>query len=284
MLSPTCLPLQSSPLSPPGPLLLGPSLCSFLPSPAANTCSGSGRTAESGHLRAGSRVPAARLPGGGARGCCPRRRRRGGADEVAMVMELRSCPLSAQQLPGRGLLWAAPVKRAGWQGCQHGERDSPPPLKKGKDRGPAPAPLSSRPLALLTSAPLLLSFPRRDAARPRRTARSAPSRPGEPFLPPPAGPAPRSPAQRPEAARPAGRRGARFPSLSPPRGDSATGARGPGSLPGSQTPPARSAGLRGRKQADPTPTGPRQPVVAASMLSLRSGGALPNWKMGMQEK
>ena len=168
-----------APLSPPGPLLLGPSLCSFLPSPAANTCSGSGRTAESGHLRAGSRVPAARLPGGGARGCCPRRRRRrrrrrrGGADEVAMVMELRSCPLSAQQLPGRGLLWAAPAKRAGWQGCQHGERDSPPPLRKGEDRVPAPAPLSSRPLAPLTSAPLLVSFPRRDAAGARRTAHGA---------------------------------------------------------------------------------------------------------------
>ena len=77
-----------------GHQLLGPSLSSFPPLSVANTCSGNGRTAESGHLRAGSRVPAARLPGGGARGCCPRRRRcrRRGADAVAMVMELRNCP------------------------------------------------------------------------------------------------------------------------------------------------------------------------------------------------
>ena len=69
-------PLQGSPLSPPGPPAPGSLTQLFPPPPVANTCSGSGRTAESGHLLAGSRVPAARLPGGGARGCCPRRRRR----------------------------------------------------------------------------------------------------------------------------------------------------------------------------------------------------------------
>lgn len=160
-LSPTAgLPSVSPQATAPGSLVL-----LLSPSPAADTCSGGGRTAESGHLRAGSHSG----PGGRRgcleeeRGCCFRRRR--GADAVAMVMELRSCPLSAQQLPGRGLR-AAPANLAKKQGCKYGEAGS----QKGHDWR-----LRARPAcrALLTSAPLLLSHPRRDAARPRRSAQRA---------------------------------------------------------------------------------------------------------------
>lgn len=177
-----------------------------------------------------------------------------------MVMELRSCPLSAQQLPGRGL-WVAPANPAGRRGCKHGERDSLPPLQNRNDRECLCSRRSARASrALLTSAPLLLSFPRQDAARPR-AARSAPSRPGEPALPLPAGPAPRSPAHRLEAARLAARRGARSTSLVPLRGQSAVGASGPGRLPSGQTPPARPPGLLGAQDGEPdahraSPTGP----------------------------
>lgn len=187
-----------------------------------------------------------------------------------------AAPLSAQQLPGRGLR-AAPVKRAGRRGCQHGGGHSPPPLQETEDRVPVPAPLGSRPPGsahLRALAPLLPS-PGREGALPL------------PLPPPPAGPAPRSPAHRPEAARPGWRRGARLPAsaLSAARQRRQPGGRAGG--PGAKPRPLGRPACGGRQQPDPTPTGPRPPVLAASMLSLRNGSWPPEleaWDAGGEEK
>lgn len=167
-----------------------------------------------------------------------------------------TAPFSAQQLPGRGLFRGSPGEAGpGGKAGNAGERDPPPPLRKGK-KGPSARAraLGSRPLAALTSAPSLLPFPRRDAARPRHPARSAPSRPGEPFLPPPAGPVPRSPAHRPEAARRTRRRGAPFPQprpSPPPVGDGSPRAEPDAQEPDPARLLARPARVRGRKQLRP---------------------------------
>lgn len=149
---------------------------------------------------------AARLPEGGARGCCPRLGRRG-ADAVAMVMELRSCPLSAQQLPGRGLR-ADPANPPGGSAVDAGTgAESPAPLPKRnclclRLRLPAGS-------AHLGALARLLPPAGTRQTPAQRAARSAPSRPGERAPPPPPPPGPqlaRRPrcacARRPPAAKP----------------------------------------------------------------------------------
>lgn len=231
-----------------GHQLLGPSLSSFrlFQSPTLAAAMGGPRSPGTCELGLGSPQ----------QGCLEEEREAAAlaAAAAAAVVLMRllwlwnsaTAPLSAQQLPGRGLFRGSPGEAGpGGKAANAGEKDPPPPLRKGK-KGPSARAraraLGSRPLASLTSAPSLLPFPRRDAARPRHPARSAPSRPGEPFLPPTTGPVPRSPAQRPEAARRARRRGAPFPQprpSPPPVGDGSPRAGPDAQEPDPARPPAR---------------------------------------------
>ncbi|XP_043340400.1 uncharacterized protein LOC122679668 [Cervus elaphus] len=159
-----------------------------------------------------------------------------------MVMELRNCPLSAQQLPGRGLFRGSPGEAGpGGKAVNAGERDPPPPLRKGKKKDRASAPALSARARWLRSPPrprfsASLAGTRPDpGARRAERARGLESRSCRRRL-----------ARLPAALRTAprlrvGRGGAAppFPSLGPLRRQSATGARGPGRMPRSQTPPAR---------------------------------------------
>lgn len=247
----------------------------FWSSPA-NTCGGSGRTAESGHLRAGSQVPAAGLPGGGARGCCPRCRRRG-ADAVAMVMELRSCPpLSATAArprppgsPGEAgrearlsarwrALAATTAGDRGPSACARASRLAPAGL------GSPPRPCSSPSLAGTRPDP---GAQRALAAWRARPAAAAAAAAGWPGSPQPCAP-PRGCASRLEARRPP-------PGLGPLRGEAATAAWGPGRRPGSQTPPARPPGLWGAPAAGPDahrppPAGPGREHAQSPQRELAS--------------
>ena len=157
--------------------------------------------------------------------------------------------------------------------------------KAKKDRAPAPAPALSALARWLRSPPRPHFSPSlagtradpgtRRAARPRglesRSCRRRLAR-----FPAALRTAPRLRVGRGGAAPP-------FPSLGPLRRQSATGARGPGRMPRSQTPPARPPGpCKGAQAArDPKPTGSRQPVLAASMLSLRLGSCPPELKTRM---
>lgn len=234
-LSPTCLPLQGSPRLRAAPAASLPALRS-----------GGGRCAGSGRPRAGSPVPAARLPGGGVRAAARRRR---GADAVAMVMELRSCPLSAQQLPGRGLR-AAP--RAG-PGGEAGRGAGAGRRHCGGGRGAAALGLCAR----LCAAPALRSRPRRDAAarplaRPRPRAPPPPS-PRRRRRPPPRPPARACSVCGPEApSRVAGLGGggARGPSRSP--GGVPGALRGSGPKAARQMPQASSERAQDHRPATPS--------------------------------
>lgn len=124
--SPTCLPLQSSlsPLQGPVPALVPFSSSLLFQQPTLAATVGGPRSRQ--HLRALSQVSTQRLPGGGASGCCPHRRRRRhchcrrGADAVAMVMELRSCPLSwCNSCPATAASWQ-PKLRCPRQGSECG--------------------------------------------------------------------------------------------------------------------------------------------------------------------
>lgn len=167
-----------------------------------------------------------------------------GADAVAMVMELRSCPLSVQQLPGRGL-WAAPASgrqdarlsaRSGERSRQRRKRARTEQLRPRRCAGASG--LRSPP------APWLLYFLRLDAARPPRRA----ARPRGRESPPCCSRWLRSAA----AAHRGGRRcatgwqrGSRAPTSVPLCREALMGARG--GLPSGQTPPARPPGCPGRR-------------------------------------
>lgn len=227
---------------------------------------------------------AARLPGGGASDAAA-----AAAAEVLMrllwLWNSAAAPLSAQQLPGRGLR-AAPAQRPRGRAVSTGKGIRCLRRESGTSGGRARAcPPGSARLGAL--APLLPS-PGRGQTPAQRTAR--PRGPESAPRPPPAAPpSPRAPRSRrppesvlgaggcPAARRPAlparthpgagAPRSQRPPEAAPP----VVGAR---SRPAARPPnPARPPGLWGAQAAAPGAHRPRSPPPALSMLRLRAGVA-----------